>query len=188
MWTSCRFLRTSWSVTSHVIPSRSAGTWIAEARIKSHITSLTWTRRKTRAPTSSNTWWETFSWWWQSLINEITHCRWGIRSVCRLIYNQIWSLLGNQDVPTKLVAKAVPLPMTVRGHWFLSPRTEYTVAVQTATKQRDGEYAVSAWSEITEFCTAGQTERIKHLIFSSICYNKENDSSLTFPMFALQLY
>ncbi|KAI3362728.1 hypothetical protein L3Q82_001796 [Scortum barcoo] len=28
----------------------------------------------------------------------------------------------HKDVPTKLVAKAVPLPMTVRGHWFLSPR------------------------------------------------------------------
>ncbi|XP_015255697.1 PREDICTED: phytanoyl-CoA hydroxylase-interacting protein-like [Cyprinodon variegatus] len=60
----------------------------------------------------------------------------------------------HMDVPTKLVAKVVPLPMTVRGHWFLSPRTEYTVAVQTATKQQDGEYAVSAWSEIIEFCTA----------------------------------
>nr|XP_043902219.1 phytanoyl-CoA hydroxylase-interacting protein-like [Solea senegalensis] len=59
-----------------------------------------------------------------------------------------------QDVPTKLVAKAVPLPMTVRGHWFLSPRTEYTVAVQTASKQTDGDYAVSEWSEIIEFCTA----------------------------------
>ena len=61
-------------------------------------------------------------------------------------------------MPTKLVAKAVPLPMTVRGHWFLSPRTEYTVAVQTAAKKPDGEYAVSPWSEIIEFCTAGQTE------------------------------
>lgn len=60
-----------------------------------------------------------------------------------------------QDVPTKLVAKAVPLPMTVRGHWFLSPRTEYTVAVQTASKQSDGDYAVSEWSNIVEFCTAG---------------------------------
>ncbi|XP_030257278.1 phytanoyl-CoA hydroxylase-interacting protein-like isoform X1 [Sparus aurata] len=60
----------------------------------------------------------------------------------------------HKDVPTKLVAKAVPLPMTVRGHWFLSPRTEYTVAVQTAAKQPDGEYAVSQWSEIIEFCTA----------------------------------
>lgn len=60
-----------------------------------------------------------------------------------------------QDVPTKLVAKAVPLPMTVRGHWFLSPRTEYTVAVQTAAKQTDGDYSVSQWSEIIEFCTAG---------------------------------
>ncbi|KAJ3610359.1 hypothetical protein NHX12_022451 [Muraenolepis orangiensis] len=59
-----------------------------------------------------------------------------------------------RDVPTKLVAKAVPLPMTVRGHWFLSPRTEYTVAVQTASKQVDGDYAVSEWSEIIEFCTA----------------------------------
>lgn len=60
-----------------------------------------------------------------------------------------------QDVPTKLVAKAVPLPMTVRGHWFLSPRTEYTVAVQTASKQSDGDYTVSEWSDIVEFCTAG---------------------------------
>ncbi len=47
--------------------------------------------------------------------------------------------------------------MTVRGHWFLSPRTEYTVAVQTAAKQLDGDYAVSQWSEIIEFCTAGWT-------------------------------
>ncbi|XP_026170570.1 phytanoyl-CoA hydroxylase-interacting protein-like isoform X2 [Mastacembelus armatus] len=60
----------------------------------------------------------------------------------------------HKDVPTKLVAKAVPLPMTVRGHWFLSPRTEYTVAAQTAAKQPDGEYSVSQWSEIIEFCTA----------------------------------
>ncbi|XP_049420484.1 phytanoyl-CoA hydroxylase-interacting protein-like [Epinephelus fuscoguttatus] len=60
----------------------------------------------------------------------------------------------HKDVPTKLVAKAVPLPMTVRGHWFLSPRTEYTVSVQTAAKQPDGDYAVSQWSEIIEFCTA----------------------------------
>uniref|UniRef100_A0A8C2XMI9 Fibronectin type-III domain-containing protein n=1 Tax=Cyclopterus lumpus TaxID=8103 RepID=A0A8C2XMI9_CYCLU len=60
----------------------------------------------------------------------------------------------HKDVPTKLVAKAVPLPMTVRGHWFLSPRTEYTVSVQTAAKQPDGDYAVSEWSEIIEFCTA----------------------------------
>ena len=62
----------------------------------------------------------------------------------------------SQDVPTKLVAKAVPLPMTVRGHWFLSPRTEYSVAVQTAVKQSDGEYLVSGWSETVEFCTGGQ--------------------------------
>ncbi|PKK17349.1 phytanoyl-CoA 2-hydroxylase interacting protein [Columba livia] len=59
----------------------------------------------------------------------------------------------HRDVPTKLVAKAVPLPMTVRGHWFLSPRTEYSVAVQTAVKQSDGEYLVSGWSETVEFCT-----------------------------------
>lgn len=65
-----------------------------------------------------------------------------------------------QDVPTKLVAKAVPLPMTVRGHWFLSPRTEYTVAVQTASKQVDGDYVVSEWSEIIEFCTAGNSPGI----------------------------
>lgn len=63
----------------------------------------------------------------------------------------------SQDVPTKLVAKAVPLPMTVRGHWFLSPRTEYSVAVQTAVKQSDGEYLVSGWSETVEFCTGGKT-------------------------------
>lgn len=63
-----------------------------------------------------------------------------------------------QDVPTKLVAKAVPLPMTVRGHWFLSPRTEYTVAVQTASKQTDGDYSISEWSEIVEFCTAGERQ------------------------------
>uniref|UniRef100_A0A8C4NFS9 Phytanoyl-CoA 2-hydroxylase interacting protein n=1 Tax=Eptatretus burgeri TaxID=7764 RepID=A0A8C4NFS9_EPTBU len=60
----------------------------------------------------------------------------------------------HKDVPTKLVAKAVPLPMTVRGHWFLSPRTEYTLAVQTACKQSDGDYLVSEWSAIVEFCTA----------------------------------
>ncbi|XP_010895962.1 phytanoyl-CoA hydroxylase-interacting protein-like isoform X1 [Esox lucius] len=60
----------------------------------------------------------------------------------------------HKDVPTKLVAKAVSLPMTVRGHWFLSPRTEYTVAVQTASKQSEGDYAVSEWSEKVEFCTA----------------------------------
>ncbi|XP_042192860.1 phytanoyl-CoA hydroxylase-interacting protein-like isoform X2 [Callorhinchus milii] len=60
----------------------------------------------------------------------------------------------HKDVPTKLVAKAVPLPMTVRGHWFLSPRTEYTVAVQTASKQGDGDYTVSDWSEVVQFCTA----------------------------------
>lgn len=60
-----------------------------------------------------------------------------------------------QDVPTKLVAKAVPLPMTVRGHWFLSPRTDYTVSVQTAAKQLNGDYLVSPWSETVEFCTAG---------------------------------
>ncbi|KAK1154255.1 phytanoyl-CoA hydroxylase-interacting protein-like [Acipenser oxyrinchus oxyrinchus] len=59
----------------------------------------------------------------------------------------------HKDVPTKLVTKAVPLPMTVRGHWFLSPRTEYSVAVQTAVKQPDGEYLVSEWSEVIEFCT-----------------------------------
>ena len=63
-----------------------------------------------------------------------------------------------QDVPTKLVAKVVPLPMTVRGHWFLSPRTDYTVAVQTASKQSDGNYAVSEWSEIIEFYTAGENK------------------------------
>lgn len=50
----------------------------------------------------------------------------------------------------------MPLPMTVRGHWFLSPRTEYSVAVQTAVKQSDGEYLVSGWSETVEFCTGGE--------------------------------
>ncbi|XP_030214022.1 phytanoyl-CoA hydroxylase-interacting protein [Gadus morhua] len=59
----------------------------------------------------------------------------------------------HRDVPTKLVAKAVPLPMAVRGHWFLSPRTEYCVAVQTAIRQADGDYQVSEWSQVVEFCT-----------------------------------
>lgn len=52
--------------------------------------------------------------------------------------------------------------MTVRGHWFLSPRTEYTVAVQTASKQVDGDYVVSEWSEIIEFCTAGKRTGYKY--------------------------
>ncbi|KAK2820173.1 hypothetical protein Q5P01_023132 [Channa striata] len=68
--------------------------------------------------------------------------------------NKKENMFKHKDLPTKLVAKAVPLPMTVRGHWFLSPRTEYTVAVQTAAKQRDGDYSISQWSEIAEFCTA----------------------------------
>ncbi|KAG7480682.1 hypothetical protein MATL_G00058850 [Megalops atlanticus] len=60
----------------------------------------------------------------------------------------------HRDVPTKLVAKAVPLPMAVRGHWFLSPRTEYCVAVQTAVRQPEGgDYLVSDWSQVVEFCT-----------------------------------
>ncbi|KAF5891293.1 phytanoyl-CoA hydroxylase-interacting protein-like, partial [Clarias magur] len=59
----------------------------------------------------------------------------------------------HRDVPTKLVAKAVPLPMAVRGHWFLSPRTEYCVAVQTAIRRPDGDYQVSGWSQVVEFCT-----------------------------------
>ncbi|KAJ8263212.1 hypothetical protein COCON_G00156690 [Conger conger] len=60
----------------------------------------------------------------------------------------------HRDVPTKLVAKAVPLPMAVRGHWFLSPRTEYCVAVQTAIRLPDGgDYHVSDWSQVVEFCT-----------------------------------
>ena len=45
--------------------------------------------------------------------------------------------------------------MTVRGHWFLRPRTEYSLSVQTAARQLDGEYLVSQWSETVEFCTAG---------------------------------
>lgn len=65
-----------------------------------------------------------------------------------------------QDVPTKLVAKAVPLPMAVRGHWFLSPRTEYCVAVQTAVRQPDGDYLVSEWSQVVEFCTGGMTHTV----------------------------
>ncbi|CAF88285.1 unnamed protein product, partial [Tetraodon nigroviridis] len=70
-----------------------------------------------------------------------------------------------KDVPTKLVAKAVPLPMTVRGHWFLSPRTEYTVSVQTAAKQLDGDYLVSQWSETVEFCTADYSSvQLKQLL------------------------
>nr|XP_055023663.1 phytanoyl-CoA hydroxylase-interacting protein [Misgurnus anguillicaudatus]XP_055023664.1 phytanoyl-CoA hydroxylase-interacting protein [Misgurnus anguillicaudatus] len=67
----------------------------------------------------------------------------------------------HRDVPTKLVAKAVPLPMAVRGHWFLSPRTEYCVAVQTAIRQPDGDYQVSEWSQIVEFCTGDYA--IEHL-------------------------
>uniref|UniRef100_A0A672FT24 Phytanoyl-CoA 2-hydroxylase interacting protein-like a n=1 Tax=Salarias fasciatus TaxID=181472 RepID=A0A672FT24_SALFA len=68
--------------------------------------------------------------------------------------NQDSNKFKHKEIPTKLVAKAVPLPMTVRGHWFLSPRTEYTVSVQTAAKKPDGEYDVSPWSEIVQFCTA----------------------------------
>lgn len=30
------------------------------------------------------------------------------------------------------------------------------MAVQTASKQADGDYSVSEWSEIIEFCTAGE--------------------------------
>uniref|UniRef100_A0A3P8VDV5 Phytanoyl-CoA 2-hydroxylase interacting protein n=1 Tax=Cynoglossus semilaevis TaxID=244447 RepID=A0A3P8VDV5_CYNSE len=67
----------------------------------------------------------------------------------------------HRDVPTKLVAKAVPLPMAVRGHWFLSPRTEYCVAVQTAVRQPDGDYLVSEWSQVVEFCTGDYA--IEHL-------------------------
>ncbi|XP_078421835.1 phytanoyl-CoA hydroxylase-interacting protein-like [Cetorhinus maximus] len=71
----------------------------------------------------------------------------------------------HRDVPTKLVAKAVALPMTVRGHWFLSPRTEYSVAVQVAIKQSDGEYLVSDWSEVVEFCTGDySTAHLKQLL------------------------
>lgn len=60
----------------------------------------------------------------------------------------------HKDVPTKLVAKAVRLPMTVRGHWFLSPRTQYTLSVQTAARRPDGDYTVSKWSESVDFGTA----------------------------------
>ncbi|XP_033840812.2 phytanoyl-CoA hydroxylase-interacting protein-like [Periophthalmus magnuspinnatus] len=60
----------------------------------------------------------------------------------------------HKDVPTKLVAKAVRLPMTVRGHWFLSPRTQYTLSVQTAAKRPDGDYTVSKWSASVDFGTA----------------------------------
>lgn len=68
------------------------------------------------------------------------------------------SCFHHQDVPTKLVAKAVPLPMAVRGHWFLSPRTEYCVAVQTAVRQADGDYLVSEWSQVIEFSTGGRDD------------------------------
>ncbi|XP_020318737.1 phytanoyl-CoA hydroxylase-interacting protein [Oncorhynchus tshawytscha] len=71
----------------------------------------------------------------------------------------------HRDVPTKLVAKAVPLPMAVRGHWFLSPRTEYCVAVQTAVRQADGEYLVSDWSQVVEFCTGDYAmDHLKQLL------------------------
>ncbi|KAL0979415.1 hypothetical protein UPYG_G00184780 [Umbra pygmaea] len=71
----------------------------------------------------------------------------------------------HRDVPTKLVAKAVPLPMAVRGHWFLSPRTEYCVAVQTAVRQADGEYLVSEWSQVVEFCTGDYAmDHLKQLL------------------------
>ncbi|OCT90143.1 phytanoyl-CoA hydroxylase-interacting protein [Xenopus laevis] len=70
----------------------------------------------------------------------------------------------HRDVPTKLVAKAVALPMMVRGHWFLSPRTEYTLAVQTAIKRSDGEYTVSGWSETLSFCTGDYAmEQVRQL-------------------------
>ena len=66
--------------------------------------------------------------------------------------------------------------MTVRGHWFLSPRTEYTVAVQTASKQVDGDYVVSEWSEIIEFCTAGKrTEKYRKI------FNKYTEKYLIVP-------
>lgn len=61
------------------------------------------------------------------------------------------------------MAKAVPLPMAVRGHWFLSPRTEYCVAVQTAIRQADGEYQVSEWSQVVEFSTGGMTGSLRDL-------------------------
>ncbi|XP_053573937.1 phytanoyl-CoA hydroxylase-interacting protein [Bombina bombina] len=70
----------------------------------------------------------------------------------------------HRDVPTKLVAKAVALPMVVRGHWFLSPRTDYTLAVQTAVKRSDGEYTVSGWSETHSFCTGAYAmEQVRQL-------------------------
>uniref|UniRef100_A0AAQ5Y412 Fibronectin type-III domain-containing protein n=1 Tax=Amphiprion ocellaris TaxID=80972 RepID=A0AAQ5Y412_AMPOC len=84
----------------------------------------------------------------------------------------------HKDVPTKLVAKAVPLPMTVRGHWFLSPRTEYTVAVQTASKQTDGDYAVSEWSEIIEFCTAGDYVLTQLLSCSLLNLREEQENRM----------
>lgn len=66
--------------------------------------------------------------------------------------------------------------MTVRGHWFLSPRTEYTVAVQTASKQADGDYSVSEWSEIIEFCTAGE----EYGALMNACTSRICDISLGF--------
>ncbi|MEE6514873.1 hypothetical protein FKM82_023267 [Ascaphus truei] len=54
--------------------------------------------------------------------------------------------------------------MTVRGHWFLSPRTEYTLAVQTAVKRSDGEYSISGWSETHSFCTGDYAvEQVRQL-------------------------
>ena len=84
-------------------------------------------------------------------------CKLNTQQPCVLLLMSPFSWFIHQEVPTKLVAKAVPLPMAVRGHWFLSPRTEYCVAVQTAIRQPDSDYLVSEWSQVVEFCTGGKT-------------------------------
>ncbi|MBN3317480.1 PHYIP protein, partial [Atractosteus spatula] len=88
----------------------------------------------------------------------------------------------HRDVPTKLVAKAVSLPLTVRGHWFLSPRTEYCVAVQTAVRQSDsGDYMVSEWSEVVEFCTGDYAiDHLQQLLEKAKCVSGR---MLRFSMF-----
>lgn len=53
-WRSSPSLKTLRSATSHVTPSRSAGTWSHGTKNASLITSLIWTRRRTKTPTSLN--------------------------------------------------------------------------------------------------------------------------------------
>lgn len=54
-WRSSPSLKTLRSATSHVTPSRSAGTWSHGTKNASLITSSIWTRRRTKTPTSLNT-------------------------------------------------------------------------------------------------------------------------------------